>query len=310
MRDHTSHALRAFCAIATFGSFSRAAEELDVSVSALSQAMRQLEIRLAVRLLQRTTRRVGLTEAGHALLARIGPALGEIDSAIEQIRDSQARPAGMLHITVPRVAVPVLIAPHLADFLRRYPEIRLDLRIDGSVTDLIADGFDAGIRLSGRIHKEMVALPLSGPQRSRLVASPAYLKSYGTPKHPRDLKQHNCLHYRFSVKGPLYRWEFAYPSGSQRGRWFEVDVGGNFECNDTRVIAQAALDGIGMAHLMQDTVQEHLASGALIALLDNWLPAYDGFYLYYPSRFHVPEKLRAFADFFRERLGYDGQRGS
>lgn len=307
MRDHTSHALRAFCAIATLASFSRAAEELDVSVSALSQAMRQLETRLGVRLLQRTTRRVGLTEAGHALFARIGPALAAIDSTIEQIRDTQAHPAGTLRITVPRVAVPVLISPHLADFLRTYPEIRLDLRIDGSVTDLIADGFDAGIRLSGRIHKDMVALPLGGAQRSRLVASPTYLKRHGAPKHPRELEAHNCLHYRFSLNGPLYRWEFAYPSGPRRGRWFEIDVGGNFECNDVRVIAQAALDGIGIAHLMQDTVQEHLASGALVALLDNWLPAYDGFYLYYPSRFQVPAKLRAFADFFRARLESHGR---
>jgi DNA-binding transcriptional LysR family regulator len=308
MRDHPLYALRAFCLIATLGSFSRAAEELDVSVSALSQAIRQIETRLGVRLLQRTTRHVSLTEEGRALFARIGPALSEIDSTIEQIRDSRARPAGMLRITVPRIAVPVLIAPYLADFLRTYPEIRLDLRIDGNVNDLIVDGFDAGIRLSGRIHRDMVALPLSGPQRSRLVASPGYLRTHGTPKHPRDLKRHNCMHYRFSLKGPLYRWEFAYPSGPKRGRWFEIDVGGNFECNDVRVIAQAAIDGIGMAHLMQDAVQDHLASGALVALLDDWLPSYDGFYLYYPTRFQVPAKLRAFADFFRERLGRSGRR--
>ena len=302
MRIDPSPALRAFRAIAAHGSFTRAAEELEVSPSALSQTLRQLESRLGVRLLQRTTRSVGLTEAGRELLARVAPALGEIDNAIEQMQKLSGRPAGTLRITVPPVAITALIAPYLSDFLRAYPDIRVDVRMDSALTDVIADGLDAGIRLSEKIQQDMVALPLGGPQRSLVVASPAYLKTNGTPKHPRELQKHNCIRFRFSHNGPPYRWEFAHPSGPQRGRWFETDVDGNLVCNDTGLMMQAVLDGVGLAHVLQHQAREHLERGRVVSVLDKWLPPYDGFYLYYPSRFQVPPKLRVFADFLRARL--------
>jgi DNA-binding transcriptional LysR family regulator len=235
-------------------------------------------------------------------LARIAPALSEIDTAIEQMQKVSGRPAGTLRITVPPVAISALIEPNLSDFLRAYPDIRVDVRMDSALTDLITDGLDAGIRLSEKIQQDMVALPLGGPQRSLVVASPAYLKAYGTPTHPRDLQKHNCIRFRFSTNGPAYRWEFAYPTGPQRGRWFEIDVDGNLICNESNLQIHNVLDGIGLAHVMQHQAREHLASGRLVSVLDRWLPAYDGFYLYYPSRFQVPPKLRVFAEFFRQRL--------
>jgi len=308
MRIDPSPALRAFRTIAAHGSFTRAAEELEVSPSALSQTMRALETRLGVRLLQRTTRSVGLTEAGRDLLARVAPALGEIDNAIEQMQKLSGRPAGTLRITVPPVAITALIEPYLADFLRAYPDIRVDIRMESALTDVIADGLDAGIRLSEMIQQDMVALPLGGPQRSLVVASPAYLQANGTPKHPRDLPQHNCIRFRFTHNGPPYRWEFAHPSGPQRGRWFETDVDGNLVCNDSGLMMQAVLDGVGLAHVMQHQAREHLDRGRVVSVLDKWLPPYDGFYLYYPSRFQVPPKLRVFADFLRERLAKAGAR--
>lgn len=303
--DHTA-ALRAFRAIAAHRSFTRASEDLEVSPSALSQTLRTLEARLGVRLLQRTTRRVGLTEAGRELLARVAPALGEIDNALEQMQTLSGRPAGTLRITVPPVAIPALIAPHLADFLRTYPDIRVDVRTDSALNDLVSDGLDAGIRLSEKIQQDMVALPLGGPQRSLVVASPAYLKASGIPKHPRDLQRHNCIRFRFSHPAQPYRWEFAHPSGPQRGRWFEADVDGNLICNDTGLMLRAVLDGVGLAHMMAIQAREHLAGGRIVSVLERWLPPYDGFYLYYPSRFQVPPKLRVFADFLRERLADAG----
>lgn len=295
-------ALRTFRAIAAHGSFTRAARELDVSPSALSQALRTLETNLGTRLLQRTTRRVALTEAGQDLLARVGPALAEIDGALEDLRNRSGRPAGTLRITVPPIVVPMVLAPNLADFLRAYPEIRVDVRTDASLNDLVADGLDAGIRLAEKLQPGMVALPLGGPLCSMVVGSRAYLRKHGAPRHPSELSRHNCIQFRFDSNGPVYRWEFAHPSGPQRGRWFETDVNGNLTCNDTHLLMQAVLDGVGLAHVTQQQAQEPLDKGRLLSVLDAWLPPYDGLYLYYPSRFQVPPKLRVFADFLRERM--------
>lgn len=297
MRDETNGALRAFQAIARHGSFTRAAAELEVTPSALSQTMRQLETRIGVRLLQRTTRKVGLTEAGQAFLARVAPALAAIDGAIDALRQHGDRPAGTLRLTMSEVMVPSLIEPVLADFLRAYPDIRIDIRIDNALNDLVSEGLDAGIRLGERLQRDMVAVPLGGPQRSVVVGSPAYLKAHGKPAHPRELAAHRCIRQRFTAGGALYRWEF-----STRGRWFEIDVDGPLVTNDNALTVRAALDGIGLLHTMEIYVREHLAAGRLESVLESWLPPYDGFHLYYPSRFQVPPKLRVFIDFVRARL--------
>jgi len=297
MRDDHTSALRAFHLIARHGSFTRAAAELEVTASALSQTMRQLEQRLGVRLLQRTTRRVGLTEAGKLFLERITPALAAIDVALDELRQHGDRPAGTLRVTVPEIVLEWLIAPLQCEFLQRWPDITLDIDVTGGLVDLVGGGYDCGIRLGERLARDMVAVPLGGPVRSVVAATPDYLDRYGRPQHPRDLQAHACVRNRYVSSGGIYRWEFA-----QRGRWFDIDVNGPLIVNDPALAIRAALDGLGLTHTLEPAVRDHLASGRLETVLDTWLPPYDGFYLYYPSRFQVPPKLRAFIDFLRERM--------
>lgn len=297
MRDDHTPALRAFHLIARHGSFTRAAAEMEVTASALSQTMRQLEQRLGVRLLQRTTRRVGLTEAGKLFLERITPALAAIDVALDELRQHGERPAGTLRVTVPEIVLDWLVAPMQAEFLRRWPDVTLDIDVTGGLVDLVAGGYDCGIRLGERLARDMVAVPLGGQVRSVVVASPGYLDKHGRPQHPRDLQAHACVRNRYISSGGIYRWEFA-----QRGRWFDIDVNGPLIVNDPALAIRAALDGLGLTHTLEPAVREHLKAGHLETVLDTWLPPYDGFYLYYPSRFQVPPKLRAFIDFLRERM--------
>jgi len=284
--------------IARHGSFTRAAGELDVTASALSQMLAQFERQLGVRLLQRTTRRVGLTEAGREFLARIAPAMDVIDDAVETARQYGERPAGTLRVTVATGAV---LAPVLAAFVAAYPDITLEINVNTALTDLVAQAYDAGIRLGDRLEKDMIAIPLGGPMRSVVVGSPDYFARHGKPKHPRDLARHNCARFRFAGGG-IYRWEFAHPSGAQRGHWFEIDVGGNLIVNDNTLAIAAARDGIALIHLIAPPAQADLDAGRLESVLDRWLPPYDGLYLYYPSRYHVPPKLRVFIDFLKTHL--------
>ncbi|MEO7758449.1 MAG: LysR family transcriptional regulator, partial [Dokdonella sp.] len=255
--DHLP-ALLVFARVAAHGSFTRAARELEVSASALSQTIRALEARLGVRLLNRTTRQVGLTEAGTALLARVEPALLDIDCAVEDLRQQRERPAGVLRITAPQVGVPALLEPHLAEFLAAYPDIQLDLQVDSALNDLVADGLDAGIRLGEKVQRDMIALPLGGAQRSVVVGAPAYFARHGMPKHPRDLQAHNCLRFRFARGATVYRWEFC-----ERRRWYEVGVEGNLICNDHALLLRTASSGGGLVHTMEPLVRAQLAAGTL-----------------------------------------------
>ena len=291
-------ALRAFVLIARHGSFTRAGKELGVTASALSQSMAQFERQLGMRLLARTTRRVGLTEAGREFLARITPALDVIDDAIETARQHGARPAGTLRITT---AAGSILAPILPAFLAAYPEITLDVDVNPALVDLVGQGYDAGIRLGERLEKDMIAIPLGGPMRSAVVGSPDYFAHHGKPKHPRDLAQHNCVRFRFA-SGAIYRWEFAHPSGPKRGHWFEIGVGGTLIVNDNALAVAAARGGIALTHLIAPALQADLDAGRLESALDRWLPPYDGLYLYYPSRYQVPPKLRAFIDFLKHHM--------
>lgn len=297
MRD--DYALRAFRAIAEHGSFTRAAAALDVTASALSQTLRRLEQQLGARLLHRTTRRVGLTEAGHALLARIAPALNELDAAMEALRQHDGRPGGTLRLTMPQL--PWLLEARLAEFMARWPEVQLDIHVDNNLSDLIAEGFDAGIRLGERLQRDMVAVPIGGPVRSVVAGSPAYFGRHGRPRHPRDLQAFPCVKFRHASSGALYRWEFAQRSGPRKGRWFEIAVDGGLVVNDMTLAVRAASDGIGLVYALKPVVREALADGRLESVLDPWLPPFEGFYLYYPSRFQVPPKLRVFIDFMRQQ---------
>lgn len=299
MPPHHSPALRAFVAIARHSSFTRAAQELDVTASALSQMLAQFERQLGVRLLARTTRRVGLTEAGREFLARITPALDTINDAVEAARQHGERPAGNLRITV---AMGAVLAPVLAGFLAAYPEITLEVNVSTALADLVAQGFDAGIRLGERLEKDMIAVPLGGPMRSLVVGSPGYFARRGKPKHPRELPRHQCIRLRFA-SGGIYHWEFAHPAGAERGHWFEIEVLGGLIVNDNALAMQAARDGAGLAHLPLYVLRAELEAGRLESVLDRWLPPYDGLYLYYPSRYQIPPKLRVFIDFLRQHLG-------
>jgi DNA-binding transcriptional LysR family regulator len=290
-------ALLAFARVAAHGNFRRAAAELGVSPSALSQTIRGLESRLGVRLLLRTTRRVTPTEAGDHLLARILPALTTIDAAVDDLRQQRERPAGLLRITVQQSIVTTLIEPHLPDFFAAYPDVQLDIRVDGSHNDLVGEGLDAGIRLGEKIQRDMIALPLGGAQRSAVVGSPAYFARRGVPRHPRDLAAHDCLRHRYASSGAVYRWEFC-----EHGRWYEVGVQGSLTSSDVALSLRAAVAGIGLLYTVEPFVREAVEAGRLTRVLDDFLPPYDGFYLYFPSRTHLAPKVRVFADFLRARL--------
>jgi DNA-binding transcriptional LysR family regulator len=298
MRDH--YALRAFRAVAECGSFTRAAAALDVTPSALSQTVQQLEHQLGTRLLQRTTRRVGLTEAGQEMLQRIAPALNELDVALDAIRQHGDRPRGTIRLTVASVVSRAVIEPILGEFMARWPDVRLDIRVEDGLTDLVAEGLDAGIRLGESLQRDMVAVPIGGAMRAVVVGSPAYFKRHGYPKEPKDLQKHNCIKHRLPSSGAIYRWEFAHRSGARKGRWFDIAVDGSLTVNDVPLSLRAAEDGIGLVYLLEISARDALADGQLESVLEPWLPPFDGMYLYYPSRFQVPPKLRVFIDFIRE----------
>lgn len=284
-------------AIVTHGSFARAAKHLRVSPSALSQTVRGLEERLGVRLLNRTTRSVAPSEAGARLLARLGPAMTELDSALAEVTNARERPAGTLRINMPRQAI-ALLGPLLGRFYVACPEIVLDIMIDDKLTDIVKEGFDAGVRIGERLEKDMIALKLGGDYEMIAVATPEYFASHGIPKHPRDLHRHRCINWRWPTDGSLYRWEFS--RGKQQ---LEIAVEGPLVVTDVELALQGALQGVGIAYLFEPGVQRYIDEGRLMRVLEPWSPGFPGMHLYYPSRRHVPRPLRAFVDFLRkERL--------
>jgi DNA-binding transcriptional LysR family regulator len=289
-------AVAAFARVAQHASFSKAAATLGISPSALSQTIRALEDRVGMRLLNRTTRRVGVTEAGALFLQRVLPALEQFTAAFTELDELRGTPTGTLRISLPRIAMTTIVLPLLRDFCGAYPQIRLELIADDRFVDLIGEGFDAGIRLGERLGQDMIAVRATREQRIAVVGSPEYFERYPRPRQPADLHRHRCLRFRFS-SGVIYRWEFG-----QAGQEFEIDVDGPLICNDNALMQAAAKQGVGLAHVMEDLVGEDLASGALIRVLDDWCPPFPGFYLYYPSRAQMPLKLRVLIDFLAARL--------
>ncbi|WP_233863961.1 LysR family transcriptional regulator [Paraburkholderia adhaesiva] len=291
-------ALSAVAAVARLGSFTRAAQAMGMSTSALSQNVRALEAQLGVRLFNRTTRRVALTEAGAQFLARVQPALAEIDAAFEALDEARGRPAGTLRINLSRIASELLVIPHLSEFMQRYPQIRLELALDDGFADLVGEGFDAGIRLGESLAPGMVAVALGGPIRIAVVGSPDYFMRRPPPATPDELGAHDCLHYRFATGG-VYRWEFARPEEPRRV--FDVITQGRFVTNDLRTIVQAAERGVGLLHVIDDYVRAQLDDGRLVPVLQTWCPTFPGFHLYTAGRAQMPAKLRALIDFLREK---------
>jgi len=288
--------LVAFSKVAEHRGFTAAAGVLEVSPSALSQAIRQLEARLGVRLLNRTTRSVSLTEAGEAYLARIGPALGQVIQASEDLNVLQGRPAGTLRINAARISIAMVLQPLLAGFLKEHPHVQLELTNDEGFVDIVEKGFDAGVRLGESVQRDMVAVPLGGPLTVAVVASPEYLRRIPAPRHPDELVRHNCVRLRFGGTGMIFKWEFQVD-----GRPAEYEVKGNLTISDTLFSMDAALEGVGLAYTYEDLALPHIRAKRLKRVLTSFSPTYPGFYLYYPSRRNQPSKLKALIEYVGRR---------
>jgi DNA-binding transcriptional LysR family regulator len=282
--------LAAFVTVATRRSFRRAAVELGVSASAVSHAIRGLEERLGVRLLNRTTRSVAPTEAGERLLARLQPAFRDIGDAVEDVNAFRETPVGTLRLNLPRAAAPLILEPIMARFLRDNPRMHLEVVADDGLVDIVSAGFDAGIRLGERLERDMVAVRIGPDQRFAVVGSPAYFGDRKRPRMPEDLRDHACIRYRFP-SGTPFRWRFE-----KNGTALEIDVDGPITLGDQELMVSAALDGIGLAFAFEGRVTHLVRDGRLIRVLADWCPPFEGFFLYYPSRRQVPAGLRAFID--------------
>ena len=295
MRDDLS-GLNALLVVAEKRSFTAAAAELRLTPSALSQAVSALEQRVGVRLLQRTTRSVGLTEAGERFLSQLRPAMDGVHAAFEALDEVRGRPVGTLRLNVPRLASGWVIEPILAAFLAAYPELRLDIATDDGFVNIVEQGFDAGIRIGEMLDKDMVALRITADMRMAVVGSAAYFSAHGKPKHPRDLHAHDCINYRQISKGTIYRWEFA-----DGGRDIAIAVDGRVITNDADLMVRAALDGAGLAYVTEKSVAKELQAKRLVRVLTAFCPSFPGLFLYYPSRSQLAPKLRALLEFLKAR---------
>jgi DNA-binding transcriptional LysR family regulator len=280
--------MNAFVAVAERSSFAKAARQLGVSRSTLSETIRALEEKLGVRLLNRTTRSVAPTAVGERLLAELRPALESFEAAVESINVFRDKPAGYLRLTVPRPAAKQVIEPILAKFLTAHPAITLEVVTDSALMDIVRDRFDAGIRPGHRVEQDMIAVRIGEDARPTIVASPEYLARHPRPKVPGDLREHNCIRQRFA-SGVIHRWDFE-----KRGKCLEVIVTGSLISSDGELAIRAALDGVGMARVPAIYVAPHIASKRLVPLLEDWAPRSVGFFLYYPSRRQMPAALQAF----------------
>lgn len=283
--------LRIFLTVVEAGNFSAAAERLGVTRSAVSQGIRRLEDARGVALVHRTTRHVHLTEAGMAFHAAIAAPFAEIGTAWEGLTET---PQGTLRIAVTSIAERFLSGPMIASFIAAHPQVTLDITVTDGEFDIVAGGFDAGVRLGEVIAQDMIAVSLTGPQRQVAVAAPAYLAAHGTPQHPRDLMHHRCIGWRPAPDRAPYRWEFE-----EDGRAFDVAVPGQLTTNDMLLMIRTALAGGGITLGMEESFAPYVERGALLRVLEDFLPPFAGFYLFYPSRRNVPPKLRAMIDHVR-----------
>lgn len=271
--------LHAFVVVARERSFTRAAAQLDVSRSALSHAMLALEARLGVRLLTRTTRSVATTAAGARLLANVAPRLQEIEQELASLSELRHKPAGTVRITAHDHAITTLLWPKLLPVLREYPDVQVELSVDYAFTDIAAQRFDAGVRVGDRVDKDMVAVPIAPGLRMGVAASPAYLVGRTLPMVPRDLTAHRCVNLRLATHGNLFAWDFE-----KGGESLSVRVDGQAVFNNTFLMLQAALDGLGFAYVPFDVIEPHVRAGRLVPVLEDWWPTYPGYHLYYANR--------------------------
>jgi DNA-binding transcriptional LysR family regulator len=284
------HQLNVLSAVAQHRSFAAAARELQMSPSALSHAVAALEQRLGVRLFNRTTRSVSLSEAGERFLARIRPALREIASAAEELDEQRDKPAGTLRINASETAARLVLWPMVRELRRRFPEVSVELASEDRLVDIVADGFDCGVRTLDAVPRDMIAVPCSGKVRFAVAGSKGYFKHRAMPGAPVELAAHDCIRRRLS-SGGFYRWEFE-----KAGREVAVDVKGSLVLGSDELAVRAAREGLGLAYVSEWQVEKELASGALVRVLEDWTPPYPGLCIYYPSRRHLPAALRAFLE--------------
>ena len=287
--------LQVFLAVARLRSFSGAARELGVSTPAVSQAVRQLEEQLRVVLLTRTTRSVSLTDAGRRLVEGAGPALGQALAALTEVSAKPGEAVGRVRLSVPRVAVPYVIAPVVPTFRLRHPRVEVEVTVEDRFVDIVAEGYDAGVRLSEAIERDMVQVRLTGAFRFVVVGAPGYLARHGTPERPEDLLRHECITFRLPTAGALYAWEL------ERGRrTWRVPVRGGVITNDNQLTMTLAEQGLGLAYVPEPRVTEQLREGRLQRVLESYAPTVPGFFLYFPSRAQRTPALRLFVDAARE----------
>lgn len=290
--------LSVFATIAEEKSFTRAAARLGVSQSALSHSIKALEARLGVQVLARTTRSVAPTAAGQELLGRLRPALGDISAAVSAVREMRSTPSGTLRIATGRHAMRMLLRPALARFLPAYPEVTVEIDVDDGLTDIVASGFDAGIRIGEQVAGDMIAVRIGPDLRPVLAASPAYFAGRSRPRTPGDLLQHRCINYRFHTSGGIYAWEL-----DDGARPVRVRVPGSLVVNEAETMLEAALDGHGIAYFFEDMVAEHLAAGTLVRVLGSYCQPFPGYFLYYSGRRQSPA-LMALVEMMRySRVG-------
>jgi len=295
MRKGDLDDLVAFAAIARTRSFTRAAAELSLSPSALSHAMKGLESRVGVRLLARTTRSVSPTPAGERLLSSVEPALKEVECGLAAMGKWRGTPSGTIRLTTFSYAAHTVLATALPRFLKDYPDVSVEVVVDSRLTDLVSDGFDAGIRFGYAVDQDMVAVPVGPPTRTVIVGSPDYFKSYPRPQTPADLERHNCVNYRQDGSGGLLTWDFE-----RDGKEIRLRPSGQFVVNDGYLAAAAVLAGAGLGLMLEEHASPYLLSGKLIQVLDEWCAPFPGLHLYYPNR-HVTPALRALSEALRWR---------
>jgi len=285
------NALVVFALVAEERNFRAAADRLGVSRSAVSQTIKRLEESLGIALVQRTTRSVSLTEAGERLHAEVGPAITDMRSALEATQALRDRPRGQLRLAVSSIAERFLSGPFLAAFCTANPDIQLDITVTDEEFDIVAEGYDAGVRLGEVIDEDMIAVPVAGDERQIAVCSPAYRDRFGLPSHPAELAQHRCIGWRPAPKVAPYRWEFA-----DQGREFRVEVAPEITTNEMSLMIKLAVAGAGITFGMEESFRRAIERGDLIPVLENYCPRFAGFYLYYPSRRNAAPKLRALID--------------
>lgn len=291
MKGGEFNELTAFLCVTEERSFRRAATRLGMSPSALSHTIRALEQRLGARLLNRTTRSVAPTEAGQQLYNRVRPAVEEIKDASKDVGTAQTEPRGMVRINLPRIAARLLVTPMLSEFASKYPDIRLEFVIDDAITDIVEAGFDVGIRSGELVQQDMIAVRLTDDIKMIVVGSPAYFADRKLPRHPRDLREHRCLAYRWDRSGALQRWEFQGPDGM-----ITINLDSVVTANETDFLLDAARCGFGLANIGENLAAPYIQSGELVQVLGDWTKILAGLHLYYVNKPHMPAALRAFID--------------